>query len=92
MTLKKKVLVIITLFATLMFIPLIFSGCGESALDAPENIEYDGAVITWGKVDNAEYYYISINDGEKKRTNTNSYAYVANLQDFSVEVYAVKER
>ncbi len=92
MTLKKKVLVIITLFATLMFIPLIFSGCGESALDAPENIEYDGAVITWGKVDNAEYYYISINDGEKKRTNTNSYAYVANLQDFSVEVYAVKDK
>lgn len=89
MQLVKKISMAIVSLIVLMLIPLVFSGCGAK-LTAPENIEYDGTRITWDKVEKAEYYYVSINGAEKKRTNTNSYAYTANMEDFSVTIYAVE--
>ncbi|MBE5750802.1 MAG: hypothetical protein E7357_00140 [Clostridiales bacterium] len=56
----------------------------------PTNIVYDGARLTWDKVELAEYYTVSINGGEAKRVNTTLYTY-ENTEggEFDVTVSAI---
>ncbi|MBQ9104173.1 MAG: hypothetical protein IJY57_03700, partial [Clostridia bacterium] len=86
---KKFILTILSLGCLLALVfGLNACSCGSS-LVKPENIQYDGTVITWNKVELAEYYNVSINGGEKQRVNSNVFSYNANGQDFEVTVGAV---
>ncbi len=91
---KNKKYLFLAVLIVVAIMTLTFTACekAEDALNkfiapAPENIRYDGNIITWDKT-SADYYYISINEGAKTRVNTNSYAY-ATESSFNVSVYAV---
>ncbi len=76
----------ITLVAFLMF------ACGTSLeLTKPDNVKYNGATISWNTVENADYYTISINEGEAYEVTSNMYPYVANGQTFTVTITAVSD-
>ncbi len=90
----KKKYFIVLLSLVLLTLCAFFgcSGCKEKAESVykPTNIEYDGARISWDKVTLAEYYTVSINDGEAKRVNTTLYGYEnTENEEFEVTVKAV---
>ncbi len=57
-------------------------------LTSPANISYDGESITWQKVEKADSYVLKLGN-EEYSTSTNSFAYPAGTQDFSISVRAV---
>ena len=70
------------------------AGCSKAEdllFKAPENVSYDGQFITWGKVDGAKHYTVSINGGEEARSNSTTYVYTSN-DTFEVTVTAVFEK
>jgi len=85
----KKRKVIILLIAALLTI-LALSACNqvEEILYRVESITYDGQYITWSKVELADYYFVSINGGERVRCNSTTYTY-ASEDTFEVTVTAV---
>lgn len=90
---KKKILYVIGLLIVLIASIATIAACkgGENplSLSAPTNLNYDGAVITWNAVENADRYTVCINDGQEYTATTNRHAYQANNSEFKVSVKAV---
>lgn len=92
---KKLANLLLTLIACL-FAVFGLVACGENPLSvsAPQNVRIDAGTmaVVWDKVENAEKYTISINDGTEYTISGNSYAcsqYVSGMQTFTVKVSAV---
>lgn len=74
---KKRVLFAILLAVLMVF----FAACekdlpgGNKTLSAVSNISYDGSVITWQAVDNAQKYAVSINGQAAMSAPGNMFAY-----------------
>lgn len=88
----KKTITIIAIVLLVAVIAAIGVGCKkiDNLLYAPDNIAYDGQYVTWDKVDLADYYLVQVNDGEKVRSNSTTYAYASDIA-FDVTVYAVSD-
>ena len=71
-----------------------FAACGEESgkieLQTPTNIRMDGTLLTWDKVENADYYMVSV-DGVEKLTSKNGYDLsILSLPDtYGVQVMAL---
>ena len=66
---KRKIGLLLLVFALLSSV-FVFSSCKKKEIEAlyrPSNVTYDGARIVWERVPLAEYYKVSINQGEKKK-------------------------
>lgn len=61
-------------------------------LKAPENFMYDGEVLTWDAVENAESYEIVVDGGEPVSVTGTSYSYDAASLTFTASVQAISER
>ena len=88
---KKKGLILVILVIAAVAAAAIFSACDdveELLYGEPENIKYDGAYITWDKIDGANYYMVSINGAEAQRSNSTTYAYTS-TETFEVTITAV---
>ncbi len=89
---KRNVLLVVLLLLTAT---LLFAGCdkvgGNKDFTAPENLQYDGATLTWDAVKDASYYMVTINDGDSWKVTTARYPYNAAGSEFTATVYAVKE-
>lgn len=88
---KKKLLILLISLAALCAAVCGFAACdkvSELLFGAPENISYDGAYITWDRVEAANHYTVSIDGGEPQRSNSTTYAYVSDAA-FEVTVTAV---
>lgn len=83
-------LILIVLVVALLTVQL--AGCKDikevEGLVSPQNIRYDGTMITWDKATLAECYYVSVNGGEESKTLTNSYQYDAGGAQFTVRISA----
>lgn len=61
-------------------------------LATPQNVTVsDTGLITWGSVENAEYYIV-VHNGNKYRANTTSYQVGSVINDFTYAVYAVAKQ
>ena len=95
---KKQFWIIIAVLILALSISVGMIACGDAkeeleSIYKPTNIRYDGTVLTWDEVTLAEYYYVQIDGGERKRTNTNSFVYPDIDKEFEVVVTSVyKER
>lgn len=91
---KKKIFIIVFSVIAAAFGAFALTGCKKAQelfYKAPENIEYDGQYITWGKVENAKHYTVSVDGGEAARCNSTTYAY-ASYETFEVTVTAVFDK
>ncbi|MBP5350321.1 MAG: hypothetical protein J6Z13_08255 [Clostridia bacterium] len=90
---RKKLFGLLCVLLLLLLTAVALSGCGKDKIKSvykPTNVSYDGARITWDRVDLADYYTVSINGGEEKRVNTNLYSFEnKDGVEFDVTVYAV---
>ena len=88
----KKTVSIFAIVLLIVVIATIGVGCKKvtKMLYAPENIAYDGQYVTWDKVELADYYLVQINNGDKVRSNSTTYAYTSD-SSFDVTVYAVSD-
>lgn len=77
--------------ASLCFCLTACNGGKDLTFAAPENVKYDGAMITWDAVKNAEKYIVKVNDGAEISVNTNSFGYAANGTQFIFTVKADAE-
>ena len=80
---------------------LTFSACDRDAagdglggllggnLATPQNLRYDGMLLTWNAVEGADSYTVQINDGEEWSVNTTQYSYNAAGAQFTAKVTAV---
>lgn len=95
---KKQFWIIIAVLILALSISVGMIACDDAkeeleSIYKPTNIRYDGTVLTWDEVTLAEYYYVQIDGGERKRTNTNSFVYPDIDKEFEVVVTSVyKER
>ncbi len=91
----KKVLIYAVMLALLTLIAVMtlgLTGCDEKIeLSAPTNVTYDGVILSWSPVENAQSYTIKINGGNSLTVRTNSYAYRADGSTFTVEIKAQNE-
>lgn len=88
MTMKGKRFMYALAVAVLMLV-VFMAGCSEKVeLSPPAEASYDGTVLTWSEVENAQSYSVKINGGEPLTVRTNSYAYRANNATFTVEIVA----
>lgn len=91
---KKKWLVLVLSVLSVLAAMIALAACGGKGYSGPDNIAYDGQYITWDKAQvavigtSADYYNVSINGGEKQRSNSTTYAY-ASSETFEVTVAAV---
>lgn len=81
-------LIMVLVIALLAFVTIACGG-GSIELEKPKNVKYDGTTISWNKVENAEYYTVSINDGEEYEVSGTIYPFIANGQTFTVKITAV---
>ncbi len=100
---KKKWLVVVLSVLSVLAALAAFAACNSTSgtvYGTPDNIAYDGQCITWSKAQvavigkAADYYNVTINGGEKQRSNSTTYSY-ASTDTFEVTVAAVfdgKER
>lgn len=87
---KKKIILVLMIIAMIAIGTVALTSC-NLIKNAPENISYDGQYIKWNKVDGVNYYTVSINGGEAKRSNSTTYAYVS-TESFEVTVTAVFDK
>ena len=94
---KKKWLVVVLSVLSALAAMVAFAACGgadDIVYGTPDNIAYDGQYITWNKAQvavigtSADYYNVTINGGEKQRSNSTTYAYTSS-DTFEVTVAAV---
>lgn len=85
---KKKVLLVVFLGMLVSLLVVTITGC-SSLENNPENLQYDGATISWNAVENADSYTVRINDGQEYTVTVPSYPYDAAGQQFNVTVKAV---
>ena len=85
---RKYALLLMTVL--LLMTTALFTACtaGQGNLSAPQNISYDGTILTWSPVENADSYTVKINDAEPLTVRTNSYAYRAEGTSFTVTIKA----
>ncbi len=88
---KKKTIVAICVILCILCLGITLVSCDKDAgsLYKPTDITYDGQRISWARVKLADYYMVSINDGEAKRVNTNMYTYATSESEFDVTVSSV---
>lgn len=89
---KKNFKVLLIIFVTLMSSVMTYSSCtskhgGSKNLTAVSNINYDGSIITWSSVENAEKYSVSINSQEGVSTAGTMWAYTSK-ETFTVSIVA----
>lgn len=88
---KRFLIVVLLLVFSLGIVSLV--ACSSNTPHIPEdfcvpnNIKYDGEKITWDKIGYADYYYVQINDDERKLTNTNEYSFKSKGQEIDVTIY-----
>jgi len=82
-------LVLISLF-TLSACDEAGDGEGGGKFGAPQNITYDGSIITWNAVTGATGYKVSVDGGQELTITSNAYAYAKNGGEFNFVVKAVK--
>lgn len=86
---KRNILKTLVIAFSIVLVSLCVS-CKKLELDKPTNIKYDGNTITWNSVDNAEYYKISINNGNEYETSSPQFAHhTAAGSQVSVSIVAV---
>lgn len=87
----------VLMFAVVIFIfvrylgPLFGSNDdGSRRLDTPANIDFsfEKKVITWSPVENANVYYVKINDGDETKVVETSMPYIATFKSVTVSVKA----
>lgn len=86
---KKKVLLVVFLGMLVSLLVVAITGCSSIEPSNPENLQYDGATISWNAVENADSYTVRINDGQEYTVTVPSYPYDAAGQQFNVTVKAV---
>ena len=72
---RSKIITIITLIFLCILTAVAFAACGgakQVTLHAPVNLQIEGTILTWDKVEHASGYMLNIDGGEKVVT-TNSY-------------------
>lgn len=89
----------VTALAILMILVSLFTlsacdeaggGAGEGKFGAPQNVAYDGSIITWNAVTGATGYKVSVDGGQELTITSNAYAYAKNGGEFNFSVKAVK--
>ncbi len=86
---KSRKFTLILATVLLLMATVLFTACdAKTKLTAPQDISYDGTVLTWPAVENADSYTVKINDAEPLTVRTNSYAYRADGTTFTVEIKA----
>ena len=89
---RNRIITLIMLMA--LALTAGFAACGEESgkieLQTPTNIRMDGTLLTWDKVENADYYMVSV-DGVEKLTSKNRYDLsILSLSDtYGVQVMAL---
>lgn len=89
---RKGLLAILSVLVIVLCLSLTLVACNKQKLDSlykPTNISYDGTMVTWTRVELADYYTVSINGGEPVRANTNVYTYSTDSGEFEVTVCSV---
>lgn len=89
---KKNLVVILCILVLIISVTCVLTACNKEDLQSlykPTNITYDGARISWNRVEIADHYTVSINGGEAKRVNTNMYTFAATGEEFDVTVSSV---
>ena len=87
---RSLILMLIVMVAALAACLAACDKAEEIFLKAPADVYYDGQYLTWEKVENAEYYTVSVNGGEAQRVNSTTYAFASPGTDFDVTVSSVK--
>lgn len=89
---KRKICLFILSLVALIAGAFAVSACSkvDNMLYTPQNVAYDGQYVTWNKVELADYYYVTINGGEKARSNSTTYAYQSD-DTFEVTVSSVSD-
>lgn len=88
---KNKVRLLLAAALLCLSLSFVLTGCGGGgslSLAAPQNVKYDGSMITWDAVEKAEKYVVKVNDGAEITVNTNSFGYAANGSQFTFTVKA----
>lgn len=91
---KKRLVWLSVLMISLIALVLVFASCdsgllGSKELSAISNINYDGTIITWSGVENAEKYSVSINGQEGVSTSGTMWAYSnSSKEPFTVSITA----
>ena len=68
----------------------VLQGC-SSGFSAPQELTYDGNLITWESVSGASSYEISINNQTPVELSDTQYTYAAQGLEFTVTVTAFKK-
>ena len=87
---RSLILMLIVMVAALAACLAACDKAEEIFLKAPADVYYDGQYLTWEKVENAEYYTVSVNGGDAQRVNSTTYAFASPGTDFDVTVSSVK--
>lgn len=91
---KTKISALLAVTALLLLAAALLTGCDKGAgeLTPPTSISYDGEILSWPAVENALSYSVKIGDAEPLTVRTNSYAYRANGETFTVEICSRNEK
>ena len=84
------ILILASLFALASCDETGMGGGDGGKFGAPQNVTYDGAVITWNAVNGATGYKVSVDGGQELTITSNAYAYSKAGSEFSFVVKAVK--
>lgn len=91
---KRKIISLSVLVIAIVALMLVFVSCDDvpslsKELDPVSNISYDGSVITWQGVSNAEKYSVSINGQDGVSTPGTMWAYTNSANEaFTVSITA----
>jgi len=87
---KTNFLKIVLLAVVLSLVAFAFVACDDDAqLATPTNISYDGATLSWDKVEGATAYKVQINGGNEYTVTAPKYAFNANGAEFTASVKAI---
>ena len=87
---KTNFLKIVLVVMVIALSVLALVACGEDAqLSTPTNISYDGATLSWNKVDGATAYKVQINNGNEYTVTAPKYAFNASGTEFTASVWAI---
>ncbi len=87
---KKNVLKLILVAVVLSLVAFALTACGEDVqLATPANVSYDGATLSWDRVDGATGYTIQINDGKEYKVTAAKFPFNANGAEFMATISAI---
>lgn len=76
------------LLLSLLLVSLLLTSCFFTALEAPQNLQYDGTLLTWDAVENATGYRVTINDGNPITVKEPKISYAAGGKEVKISIVA----